>query len=364
MTASDNSAVFTQKSVLKEQEYFPTDAAMLKASPEEAHFYAECSNAGECDRTTGQCKCFEGFTGAACQRMTCPNDCSGHGVCRTMEDVTSQALTRRDAGADGEGIIYTGVIDSFTYNNWDATKTRVCVCDGGYGGADCSERQCPRGDDPLTIEARHCGSEPCRDQTQTFTVAGAAATSAGDNTLASNVAIKYTHWTGITYTTTGLELTPGGSGDNEEPVQVAHWLESALEGLPDSVIMDVEVSCAYDDGSGACTTATDASKDQTYTITFKKPTGFLPDLTLFHQPVTTNSHLVARNYITMEPVTDAQRGNKERVECSARGVCDYDTGICNCFSGYYGDDCSIAAAGAKRGGTRRAAAAAPAAPAA
>jgi hypothetical protein len=33
-----------------------------------AHQSAECSNAGVCDRKTGSCSCYDGFTGSACQR--------------------------------------------------------------------------------------------------------------------------------------------------------------------------------------------------------------------------------------------------------------------------------------------------------
>merc|ERR1719161_1091312 len=36
-----------------------------------AHKQAECSNMGTCDRSTGMCTCFEGFDGAACDRIMC-----------------------------------------------------------------------------------------------------------------------------------------------------------------------------------------------------------------------------------------------------------------------------------------------------
>lgn len=39
----------------------------------------ECSNMGACDRATGRCSCRSGFSGEACQRMGCPNDCYGQG---------------------------------------------------------------------------------------------------------------------------------------------------------------------------------------------------------------------------------------------------------------------------------------------
>lgn len=34
---------------------------------------------------------------------------------------------------------------------WDADRIQACLCDPGYFGADCSSRQCPTGDDPLTL---------------------------------------------------------------------------------------------------------------------------------------------------------------------------------------------------------------------
>lgn len=58
----------------------PTSATM-------AHQPSECSSRGTCDRALGLCTCFVGFEGAACQRTSCPNDCSGHGVCVSIKQM-------------------------------------------------------------------------------------------------------------------------------------------------------------------------------------------------------------------------------------------------------------------------------------
>lgn len=52
-----------------------------------AHAVAECSNRGTCNRVTGVCTCFDGFTGSACEKSRCPNDCSGHGICTSIKQM-------------------------------------------------------------------------------------------------------------------------------------------------------------------------------------------------------------------------------------------------------------------------------------
>ncbi len=80
----------------------------------------------------------EGFTGSACERLTCNLGCNDHGRCMSMRDFT--AKTRDDES------------NSFEYLDvWDAEKIQGCYCDYPGKGFDCSERYCPAGDDPLTL---------------------------------------------------------------------------------------------------------------------------------------------------------------------------------------------------------------------
>jgi hypothetical protein len=175
---------------------------------DEAHFYMECSNKGMCDRSTGVCKCFDGYEGKACTRMKCPGDdspCSGHGLCQDVATMawsaptlasfharfTAAGSTTIGISEDAKGTAFadnlpyirfgrymnetvkvTAVGDySFTiqdpidqpledfteiyivheYKLWDAKKARTCTCDPGWTGYDCASRVCPKSDDPLTV---------------------------------------------------------------------------------------------------------------------------------------------------------------------------------------------------------------------
>jgi len=108
-----------------------------------AHALRECGGRGLCDRATGDCTCFEGYTGTGCRRTVCPNDCSGHGTCEYLAEL------RNDLGDDFKWTGNLATRDQYDFEFpllWDAHKTRGCVCDPKWSGLDCSIRMCPRGD--------------------------------------------------------------------------------------------------------------------------------------------------------------------------------------------------------------------------
>merc|ERR1711968_21219 len=80
----------------------------------------------------GTCECADGYSGASCQRVSCPNNCNGQGSCDT--------------------------------------STGLCSCAGGYSGNDCSTRLCPKGDDPLTHEVENSGDGRASQQSEVQTV--------------------------------------------------------------------------------------------------------------------------------------------------------------------------------------------------
>jgi hypothetical protein len=131
------------------------------ANANEGHFYMECSNKGLCDRGTGTCQCFDGYTGTACARAACPEGCSGHGTCESIKELAEMRAfdTHKQhqsaaavAGSDNHPDYDASISESYSYDLWDADKTMGCKCDPGFFGADCSLRKCAYGLDPLYFD--------------------------------------------------------------------------------------------------------------------------------------------------------------------------------------------------------------------
>ena len=275
-----------------------------------AHWYAECSNKGVCDRSTGLCECYEGYTGKGCRRSTCPNDCSGHGTCYYIEQLSS---------LDSKYVVNYDSMQ--TMSTWDASKIQACVCDPYYEGTDCSLRQCPRGDNILTLN----------DVSTVQTITIVDGTDSADPT--GEITITFTDLYGGVWTTRPITYL-GTSAD-------ATAVSEALQALPNQVVESV--TCVH-----AVVTA-----GETLTCTFDSDhNAGVQNLMVVNtggckragcSPIYTGLGIVAATedgILATVADTTAADSAKEAKVCSEHGLCDTETGLCNCFSGYYDEDCS------------------------
>ncbi|CAM9183112.1 unnamed protein product [Chrysoparadoxa australica] len=261
------------------QGYAWNDAAL---GVDSAHNWAECSLRGACDRTTGVCSCDSGFEGQACERRTCPGNCYDHGRCLSMKYYASL----KDPG---EGTIhdYSAV--------WDADQMFGCVCDEGYSGPDCSQRECAVGDDPLTGTGI-TGDPQQYNEKQTVTCAATGGTFTltfrGETTAA------------IAYTATATEVV----ASLEALATVSNTYNSAI-------------SVQYDTGGGITTACT--SGGHSWTVEFLQDFGDLPLM------VPTPTLLTHSGTVSLT-VAETTPGTKESSPCSNRGLCDAASGQCTC----------------------------------
>ena len=106
-------------------------------------YYAVCSNAGYCDSRSGECKCFKGFTGAACERSFCPGHCSGHGSCVPLSELHYENIEYLN-------LMSLNKLPSEIKHVFRNANNHACQCDPEWTGPECNERLCPYGDDPRT----------------------------------------------------------------------------------------------------------------------------------------------------------------------------------------------------------------------
>ena len=192
---------------------YPGDKTFLGAGGR--HVYTECSSRGTCDTSSGQCQCFPGYTGKGCRRMSCPNDCSGHGMCFTNREINAEY---KPLGPDSQ--------------MWDADMATQCYCDPGWAGNDCSARMCPLGDDPLTL---------CNQGKQVSDIQQLTWTEPDDDSSAGYFTLTFTDPYGANYTTRPI-FVAAKPELNDAGVKTAADIEAALEHLPNFAIPNVTVT--------------------------------------------------------------------------------------------------------------------------
>ena len=286
------------------------------------HRYAECADKGVCDRDTGECYCYPGYAGKGCQRQSCVNDCSGHGICSYIEDMYfgDVEFAYKHFGFDQQDG------QDWPYYGWDKTKTRMCKCDPGYMEKDCSKRMCPYGNDVMATRSNLDVSQLY--QVQRLSFKGESTTYGGLS--ARSFALTFQSKMNETFTTTPIIV------DVDDLTTFATRIRNALVKLPNGVIDDIAVQAAVD-----------SSTDSVFV-----------DITFVGSDTEGNQHLLTvEDYACGDGCTPRLDGlnmaentgnatlsvaaDFNSYECGRRGRCDYNTGICSCFPGYSGPACSV-----------------------
>lgn len=203
--------------------------------PNMAHDYRECSNKGMCNFQSGLCECFPGYDGTACQRASCPDDCSGHGTCRTIKDLAYYE-------------------SETTYALWDAEVSMGCHCDPGYGGSNCADHLCPKGLDPLYVDSEITARVESTAYKHTTTSAGG---------LYGTYALKFYDVFDDDFKTKPIKVDA-----------TCRDVMDALEALPNTIIARNSVAC-----SSELTYTNDMTlKESEYALTFSGNPGYMKQL--------------------------------------------------------------------------------------
>lgn len=326
------------------------------------HKYLECAGRGICDRTSGECACFDGYDGKGCQRSTCPNDCSGHGTCEYIEDIAYST-----SWAEFSGATIQEASKTFAFRSWDNHKTRGCVCDATYGDVDCSKRMCPFGTDVLDVRDNLLADAHYHKQRITFY----SPANVGDNRPAGTVsvnngrtfALTFKSKINETFTTLPIVMDQDSAGGAAGTSDLEHDIQLALVSLPNRVIDNVKVACTATAAAamGATTTILDdkihcditfngnavQGRQNLLTVeSYECHHGCTPKLSgLFLETIVSNTYPVLQ--VQANPANNKFSGIYESdysdynsFECGRRGKCDYSTGLCSCFLGYTGDNCN------------------------
>eukprot|EP01006_Ploeotia_vitrea_P042067 TRINITY_DN66601_c9_g5_i1.p1 TRINITY_DN66601_c9_g5~~TRINITY_DN66601_c9_g5_i1.p1 ORF type:complete len:393 (-),score=2.55 TRINITY_DN66601_c9_g5_i1:146-1324(-) len=313
------------------------------------HNYAECSSRGICDRSTGMCDCFPGYEGKACQRSTCPNDCSGHGQCAYIENLPYQSTP-----FDWYNNYYpsSDLLKDFlpqspktfetTYYGWDKKKTRGCVCDPEWGDVDCSKRLCPYGTDIMDHRPDVTDTRVYHKQEIQFQLNSATNTAQDGNTFA----LTFKSQTNETFTTTPIVFNHCNFAEclsnYTEYVELARDIKTTLEALPNRVIDTVNVEVISTNKVVTITIEfvgdhVQGKQNMLTMRNYKCDAGCTPKLSgLELVPGTLHIDTIT----TADAVNGAVTADHNSYECGRRGKCNYDTGVCQCFAGYTGLACN------------------------
>jgi len=315
-----------------------------------AHQMVECSNMGVCDRSKGVCLCHPLFSGTACQVKDCVRDsstgepCNGHGSCVNMASFyRSYGLTYGSTASSDLSLTSPPLF------GWEAFSWHECVCSAklsagffpvdvyrpsvgpsslvsgavatsdplpGWGGWDCSKRNCPKGD---TVNRR--------TQYQTYAFKTNNLEIQRVQCVRQRGNLNYSDFFQV-----------GFFGETSQRIYnhyTATQIKWALEYM--SLIGNVTITFPnenYDNVTTACSSHFNHTHGG-FLVQFDTEFGDLPLLSNAH-----NTFNVT--------VTEFQKGNNTNLECggSTMGFCDRSTGLCLCNRHQFSSNGTMSSRGA------------------
>jgi len=118
-------------------------------------------------------------------------------------------------------------------------------------------------------------------------------------------------------------------------------VKTALLGLPHRVVDDILTTCAPSGTTGMTVTvkftgqAVKGPQNLIQVEDYVCADGCTPK-------IDKGSSLILDHYsATKSTVSESQDSEFNNYECGRRGKCDYTTGLCDCFDGYYGESCHL-----------------------
>lgn len=324
------------------------------ASKYRLHRYAECSNAGLCNREQGVCECFAGYEGSACQRHSCPTSnseiCSGNGMC--LPSTILASLNKKDM-------------------SWEYEKFPVCKCDNGWSGIDCSKRNCPKGFDPVHERLEY---------SLTFGLIGDKIENT-DKYIAPkyhfNIVYDHMKYTSITLIPRDISACypEAGTLDVGFLAEISEEIKRAIHIVPDFTQTTVSAHCdmfdratgeKYDGKVDTIPTGNGNSKyrymkgvNVTISLKYTDYDKFFKNgfqFTVHSEEELSENYQLDKDDVNgnlKQPVdlktlisnSKEYKINGEKIlteylaECGQRGLCQADTGLCKCFDGYSGTAC-------------------------
>jgi len=262
---------------------------------------------------------------------------------------------------------------TFEFSSWDAGKTRGCVCDATFGDIDCSKRMCPYGNDILDVRDDLDDAQYEHVQQLAFVSNyNNGGTGKTEDLTGETFALTFTSKLNETFTT--IPIVFDGSSSSTD---MRNDIQLALLSLPNRVIDGVNVAVSRTDTATLNPEDPDAGTTEFENMYVPANAGET-NVVLVKITFTGSAVQGRQNYLTVEDyechdgctpklsglglnykydhflsnttdiyesvvTTDEGYMNVadfNSFECGRRGKCDYNTGLCQCFAGYFGDNCN------------------------